>query len=94
MSQISSTTKKKRITLRNRHRNKRYKLSIKVAIKRYLSSVQSSQNNEKISTICQKNLSLVYKRIDKAVKRKVMHQNTASRKKAKLAKIINYTSIN
>nr|YP_009944593.1 ribosomal protein S20 [Osmundea sinicola]QFR99887.1 ribosomal protein S20 [Osmundea sinicola] len=92
MSQISSNTKNNNIILRNHSRNKRYKLAIKKAIKKYLLSLNSDKlqssdlsNNLKNSL---DNLSLVYKRIDKAVKRKVLHKNNAARKKRRLARML------
>lgn len=92
MSQISSNTKNNNIILRNQSRNKRYKLAIKKAIKKYLLNLNSSKfqsnNVSENSKICPDNLSLVYQRIDKAVKRKVLHKNTAARKKRRLAKIL------
>ena len=90
MSQIKPNTKDNQTILRNRSRNKKYKLAIKTSVKKYLISVKDTKSyiSEENAIICQNNLSLVYKRIDKAVKRKVLHKNTAARKKAKLAKIV------
>nr|YP_009395174.1 ribosomal protein S20 [Bryothamnion seaforthii]ARW63942.1 ribosomal protein S20 [Bryothamnion seaforthii] len=90
MSQISSSAKSNQIILRNRKRNKRYKLAIKRAIKKYLLNIKDdSQNGEGLEKIeCTTSLSLVYKRIDKAVNKGVLHKNTAARKKARLAKIL------
>ena len=94
MSQSSSNAKNIRVISRNRYENRRYKLSIKKAIKSYLSSTQSikvetnSKSKEKQS--CLDALSVVYKRLDKAVKKKVLHKNTAARKKQKMAKILKW----
>nr|ARW68301.1 ribosomal protein S20 [Chondria sp. (in: red algae)] len=89
---MSSNIKNHQIIVRNRNRNKRYKLAIKRAIKQYLLSLQNneleSQNDLNNTSLCLNNLSIVYKRIDKAVKRKVLHRNTAARKKSRLAKIL------
>lgn len=89
---MSSNSKNKQIILRNCNRNKKYKLAIKRAIKTYLFTLQDSQSqsldNAKHTALCLDNLSMVYKKIDKAVKRKVLHRNTAARKKARLAKIL------
>nr|ARW60202.1 ribosomal protein S20 [Laurencieae sp.] len=89
---MSSNTKNNQIILRNRSRNKRYKLAIKRAIKRYLLSLQDmrfkSGNQLENLGKSSDNLSLVYQRIDKAVKKKVLHKNTAARKKGKLAKML------
>lgn len=92
MSQTSSNTKSNNIILRNNTRNKKYKLAMKKAIKKYLLNLNSCQlkdsNVSKDLKVCSDNLSLVYQRIDKAVKRKVLHKNTAARKKRKLAKML------
>nr|ARW63728.1 ribosomal protein S20 [Chondria sp. (in: red algae)] len=89
---MSSNTKNHQIILRNRNRNKKYKLAIKRAIKKYLLTLHNdevrSHNDVQYTNLCLSNLSIVYKRIDKAVKRKVLHRNTAARKKARLAKIL------
>nr|YP_010619664.1 Ribosomal protein S20 [Tayloriella tenebrosa]WAX03677.1 Ribosomal protein S20 [Tayloriella tenebrosa] len=91
MPQTKSHAKNSKIILRNRHLNRKYKLLIKRAIKTYLFSVKDtlSDNSKESLNIRLHNLSIVYKTIDKAVKRKVLHKNTASRKKSKLANIIN-----
>nr|YP_009392056.1 ribosomal protein S20 [Periphykon beckeri]ARW60404.1 ribosomal protein S20 [Periphykon beckeri] len=90
MPQTKSHTQNIKIISRNRSRNKKYKIFIKKAIKLYLLSVKNYTNNVDIENmdICCSNLSLVYKKIDKAVKKKILHKNTASRKKSKLANII------
>nr|YP_010618695.1 Ribosomal protein S20 [Rhodomelopsis africana]WAX02708.1 Ribosomal protein S20 [Rhodomelopsis africana] len=91
MPQTKSHVRNSKIILRNRHLNRKYKLLIKKAIKIYLFSVKvnSSNKSEEGLNVCLGNLSLVYKTIDKAVKRKILHKNTASRKKSRLANIIN-----
>ena len=89
---MSSNTKNHQIVVRNRDRNKRYKLAIKRAIKKYIRSLENNDsefaNRPESNILRLNNLSIVYKRIDKAVKRKVMHRNTAARKKSRLAKIL------
>lgn len=90
MPQTKSQIKNIKITLRNRSNNKRYKVAIRQAVKKYLASVKiitDHSNNENL-VICQNNLSTVYKQIDKAVKKNILHRNTASRRKSKLAKLL------
>nr|YP_010619858.1 Ribosomal protein S20 [Symphyocladia marchantioides]WAX03871.1 Ribosomal protein S20 [Symphyocladia marchantioides] len=91
MPQTKSHIKNSKIILRNRHFNRRYKLIIKKVIKTYILSVKniSSHDSKENLNICLNNLSIVYKMIDKAVKKKVLHKNTASRKKSRLANMIN-----
>nr|YP_009398903.1 ribosomal protein S20 [Cliftonaea pectinata]ARW68133.1 ribosomal protein S20 [Cliftonaea pectinata] len=86
MSQTLSTTKSNQLNLRNRRNNKKYKLEIKKAIKRYLLSVEN-QSESNVET-CFNYLSIVYQKIDKAINKKVLHKNTGSRKKSRLAKIM------
>nr|YP_009394549.1 ribosomal protein S20 [Vertebrata thuyoides]ARW63111.1 ribosomal protein S20 [Vertebrata thuyoides] len=90
MPQTTSHIKNKKVILRNRKSNKKYKVAIKQSIKNYLLSVKaivSLSNGENLS-FCQKNLSIVYKNMDKAVNKNVIHKNTAARKKARLARLI------
>ena len=77
-----SATKRVQLASRNYSRNKTYKLAIKKSIKRYLLNLDDSD-----STL--KNLSIVYQKIDKAVKKRVLHKNKGARKKSRLAKMIN-----
>nr|YP_008144891.1 30S ribosomal protein S20 [Grateloupia taiwanensis]AGO19917.1 30S ribosomal protein S20 [Grateloupia taiwanensis] len=79
-----SALKKTQISLRNRARNKIYKSVIKTLTKKYIVSLKQSKD----INIYKNNLAAVYQKIDKAVKRGIMHKNTASRKKSLLAKLI------
>jgi len=91
MPQTKSHCKNIKIILRNRYRNKKYKLAIKKAIKYYLISIKDNQTQINVNDsllICHDKLSLAYKAIDKAVQKKVLHKNTASRKKSGLAKML------
>nr|YP_009397645.1 ribosomal protein S20 [Dipterosiphonia australica]ARW66831.1 ribosomal protein S20 [Dipterosiphonia australica] len=90
MPQTKSHIKNIKIILRNRSRNKKYKLAIKKAVKHYLISIKQNldNNNKENISMCYNNLSLVYKNIDKAVKKKILHKNTASRRKSKFANMI------
>nr|YP_009393521.1 ribosomal protein S20 [Bostrychia simpliciuscula]ARW62083.1 ribosomal protein S20 [Bostrychia simpliciuscula] len=92
MSKILSSTKNNTIVLRNRRRNKKYKLAIKSATKKYLFSIANYEQKKESLSFCLTNLSSVYKKIDKAVKKKVLHKNTAARKKSRLAKVMNNES--
>nr|QCI05718.1 ribosomal protein S20 [Cryptopleura ramosa] len=83
MQKNLSVLKKNRITLRNRYLNKKYKSGIKISVKKLLISIKNAEN-------IVENLSIVYKKIDKAVKKGVIHKNTAARKKSRLVKMIKY----
>nr|CRF40119.1 Ribosomal protein S20 [Laurencia snackeyi] len=86
MSQTSSNIKNNQTILRNRNRNKKYKLAIKKAVKNYLFVL--GNNNFESSQIRLNHLSFAYQKIDKAVKRKVLHRNAAARKKGRLARML------
>ena len=90
MPQTKSHIKNTKIILRNRSRNRKYKLAVKKSVKDYLLSVKnlSNQNDDKLLQDCKIKLSLAYRAIDKAVKTKILHKNTASRKKSRLTQII------
>lgn len=90
MSKNLSAVKKVRITLRNRLRNRKYKFSIKKSIKKYLLDMKdTSVDSMNFSKNNLNNLSIVYQKIDKAVKRGILHKNQGARKKARLAQIMN-----
>nr|YP_009394961.1 ribosomal protein S20 [Polysiphonia stricta]ARW63523.1 ribosomal protein S20 [Polysiphonia stricta] len=89
MPQTKSHIKNTQIILRNRSRNKKYKLAVKKAIKSYLVSLKNiSTDNDADLKESKDKLSLVYKTVDKAVKSKVLHKNNAARKKSRLTKMI------
>lgn len=90
MANIKSAIKRIEITERNRLRNKSYKSAVKTLTKRYLAAVNQYAANptpEAMETV-QKELSETYSKIDKAVKRGVLHPNTGDRKKSKLMKAL------
>lgn len=89
MPQTKSHLKDIKIISRNRCRNRKYKSAIKKAIKYYVISIKNIQNDSDNNLFaCQNKLSLAYKAIDKAVNKKVLHKNTASRKKSSLANML------
>nr|WCH56124.1 ribosomal protein S20 [Calliblepharis sp.] len=83
MSKCSSAAKKAQISLRNRLNNRSYKSAIKTLTKKYLNSLNSLNNSNYDNVLS--NLSFVYSKIDKAVKKGVLHKNTAARKKSILS---------
>ncbi|NEO25926.1 MAG: 30S ribosomal protein S20 [Kamptonema sp. SIO4C4] len=88
MANSKSAIKRIEIAERNRLRNKSYKSAVKSLMKNYFAAVDeyvataSSDNKDKV----EKALSKTYSKIDKAVKRGVLHANNGARKKARLAK--------
>nr|YP_009295782.1 ribosomal protein S20 [Schimmelmannia schousboei]AOM64717.1 ribosomal protein S20 [Schimmelmannia schousboei] len=86
MSKNLSAVKKTKIASRNRCRNKIYKSSIKTWSKKYLVSLQNNQDFNQSHIIY--NLNIAYKKIDKAVKKGILHKNNGARKKAMLARVL------
>ncbi len=90
MANIKSAIKRIEIAERNRLHNKSYKSAVKTLIKRYHTAVSehaadpSSETEQEV----QRRLSEAYSKIDKAVKRGVLHPNNGARKKARLAKAL------
>uniref|UniRef100_UPI003001EAA4 ribosomal protein S20 n=1 Tax=Anunuuluaehu liula TaxID=3049639 RepID=UPI003001EAA4 len=83
MAKNLSAIKKTQISLRNRSRNRIYKSAIKTLTKSYLADLSNSNYDDAIS-----NLASVYSKIDKAVKRGVLHKNNGARKKSLLAHVM------
>jgi len=76
MPVIRSAKKKLRVDKRREFTNKKFKLSIELAIKKA----------EK--TPSQKTIQAAFKSLDKGVKKKILHSNKAARIKSRLSKFI------
>jgi len=87
MANIKSAMKRAEIAERNRLRNKSYKSAVKTLIKSYFEAVVTYKANPTPEAMSDVNIrmSLAYSKIDKAVKRGVLHQNTGARRKSRLA---------
>ncbi len=71
-------------TNRTKHmQNLNIKTELRKTIKKFLTSVESKNKTE-----AQSLLPVLYKKLDKASKRKVLHDNTASRRKARFSKLV------
>ena len=81
---------------RNRMINRRYSSTIKTLSKLFMSKVKSSSTNlqqneeekSKLKTETKTLVNKVYSIIDKAVKKGVIHRNTAARKKSRIGKML------
>ena len=81
---------------RNRMINRRYSSTIKTLSKLFMSKVKSSSTNlqqneeekSKLKTETKTLVNKVYSIIDKAVKKGVIHRNTAARKKSRIVKML------
>ena len=90
MANIKSAKKRIQIAERNRLHNKSYKSAVKTLMKSYIEAVDAYKANptpEALETVSAKQ-SLAYSKIDRAVKRGVLHGNTGARRKAKLAGVL------
>lgn len=88
MPNIKSAIKRVQIAERNRLRNKAYKSAVKTLIKKYFAALENYAANRtpEAKAQVQCSLSEAYSKIDKAVKRGVLHRNNGAHKKARLAK--------
>ncbi len=84
MPNTKSAAKAMRGSARKRVYNLRTKDKLKTAVKTVKKALESSDANEAL-----KALTAAYAALDKAAKKKVIHKNTASRRKSRLAKAIN-----
>ena len=90
MANSKSAIKRIRTAERNRLRNKTYKSAIKTLTKKYFSAVETytAEPTPENMEIVKQSMSAAYSKIDKAVKRKVLHRNNGARKKSRIAKAI------
>lgn len=88
MPNIKSAIKRVQITERNRLRNKSYRSAMRTLVKRYFTAVEAykAEPSPEAKQEVQASMSMAYSKIDKAVKKGVIHTNNGSRKKAQLAK--------
>jgi len=87
---IKSAIKRVQIGERNRLRNKAYKSAVRTLMKKFFTAVEeqaASPSPEKAQEI-QTLMNQAYSKIDKSVKRGVIHRNTGARRKARLAKAL------
>lgn len=82
MSRNLSAVKKKQISLRNKLLNKIYRSSIRTLVKKCLTAIKDD-NKQSVHY-----LSAAYSKIDKAIKKRVVHKNEGARKKAALNRVL------
>jgi len=87
MANTKSALKRIKVAERNRLRNKAYKSAVKTLTKRYHEAVAANEASpsDESSQLVQERLSAAYSKIDKAVKRGVLHKNAGARRKSRLA---------
>lgn len=90
MANIKSAIKRVQIAERNRLRNKSYKSAVRTLIKKTLGAIDryaANPSTEAMQEVRQQ-MSLAYSKIDKSVKRGVLHINNGARKKSRLVKAL------
>lgn len=90
MANIKSALKRIEVAERNRLHNRSYKSAVKTLSKAYLAAAEAYQADPTPDnlTVAQTKMSAAYSKIDKAVKRGVLHPNTGARKKSQLARAL------
>ena len=90
MANIKSALKRIEVAERNRLHNRSYKSAVKTLSKTYLAAVEAYQAEPTAENleVVQAKMAAAYSKIDKAVKRGVLHPNTAARKKSRLARVL------
>ena len=88
VANIKSAIKRIQVSERNRVRNKSYRSSVKTLTKRYLEALDAYVADPSPTTAetVQTELSAVFSKVDKAVKRGIYHSNAGARRKSRLAK--------
>ncbi len=95
MPNIKSSVKRVQIAERNRVQNKNYSSAVKTLVKKCLAavSVYSTTPSDEALKDIQSTMSAATSKIDKAVKRGVLHRNNAARKKSNLAKAVKTATV-
>ena len=90
MANSKSAIKRIRTSERNRLRNKAYKSALRTLTKKYFGAVEAytAEPTAENMEIVKQSMSAAYSKIDKAVKRNVLHRNNGARKKSRLAKVL------
>jgi small subunit ribosomal protein S20 len=90
VANIKSAQKRILIAERNRLRNKSYKSAVKTLIKNYFAALDAYAANPSPEAMAevQNRLSAAFSKIDKAVKRGVLHANAGARRKSRLARAL------
>ncbi len=73
--------------LRRNHKRHLHNLDIKTDLRKTIKNFLTLINAKSV-TEAQSALKLVYKKLDKAAKRHILHDNTASRRKARFSRLV------
>ena len=87
MPRRKTSLKRKRADKKRHLRNLRVKTSLKKALKKFQALLSAKNINE-----AKTYLAKVFSQLDKAAKKKIIHPNTANRKKSRLARRLGKTT--
>jgi len=87
MPRRRTSLKRNRADKKRRLRNLRVKTSLKKALKKFQALLSAKNINE-----AKTYLAKVFSQLDKAAKKKIIHPNTANRKKSRLARRLGKTT--
>ena len=87
MANNKSSKKRVQIAERNRLENKAYKSAMRTLVKRCLTACSdySQSDDDEAKAMLQTNMNAAFSKIDKAVKRGVLHRNTGAHQKSRLS---------
>ncbi|CAL8412605.1 unnamed protein product [Sargassum natans] len=90
MANSKAAKKRIKINRRNNIRNNSYNSLMKTSKKKFINNLEiyNKEFTEKNKIIIKESLILAISQIDKAAKKKIIHKNTAARKKSNLYKKI------
>ncbi len=89
MANNNSAKKRIQIAERNRLQNKTYKSAMRTLMKKCFAACDAYIQNpgEDSKSVVQSNINEAFSKIDKAVKRGVLHRNNGANKKARLSAV-------
>ena len=88
MPTIKSAKKRLRQNIKHNLRNRTYKSALKTQMKKFLNAIREGN-----AQAVQEELRLTVKKLDTGVTKGILHKNTASRKKSRLAKKLNQMKV-
>ena len=88
MPTMKSAKKRLRQNIKHNLRNRTYKSALKTQMKKVLNAIREGN-----AQAVQEELRLTVKKLDTGVTKGILHKNTASRKKSRLAKKLNQMKV-
>ena len=88
MPTMKSAKKRLRQNIKHNLRNRTYKSALKTQMKKFLNAIREGN-----AQAVREELRLTVKKLDTGVTKGILHKNTASRKKSRLAKKLNQMKV-